>query len=67
MAFETMWIWLIPLVIWTIIWKGIGRWRAGRNDHKIWFVIMFIINSVGIIPIIYLIFIDKFFKKRKRK
>ncbi len=57
---------LIPLIIWTIIWKGIALWKAGRNDDLLWFVLIFILNTVGILPIIYIFFIQnkKIIKKR---
>lgn len=47
--------WIAVLVIWDIIWKGIGLWRSAQNGDKAWFVAMLIVNSVGILPIIYLL------------
>ena len=49
-------LWLvIPLVlIWSMAWKGIALWRAGRNDDLAWFIVLFIVNTVGILPIIYI-------------
>ncbi len=42
------------LMIWSIIWKGIALWKAGRLNQKVWFVIMLIINTAGILEIIYI-------------
>jgi hypothetical protein len=53
-------LWLIPLVIWEIVWKGIALWKAGRNNQMKWFVALLIFNTVGILPIVYL----KFFQKK---
>lgn len=54
---------VIPaLVIWEAIWKGMALWRAGRNAHLAWFVCLFIFNTLGILPIIY---IFGFSKKRE--
>ena len=49
-------LWLvIPLVVvWTMAWKGIALWKAGRNDHLAWFIVLFIVNTMGILPIIYI-------------
>jgi len=49
-------LWLvIPLVaVWSMVWKGIALWRAGRNDHLAWFIVLFIVSSLGILPIIYI-------------
>ena len=54
---------IIPLlVIWEMAWKGIALWRAGRNAHLAWFICLFIFNTLGILPIIY---IFGFSKKRE--
>lgn len=51
--------WLIPLIvilaIWDTVWKLIGMWRAGRNNHLAWFICIFIFNTIGILPIIYIL------------
>jgi hypothetical protein len=54
---------VIPaLIIWEAVWKGIALWRAGRNAHLAWFICVFIFNTLGILPIIY---IFGFSKKRQ--
>ena len=46
---------VIPLaVVWSMVWKGIALWRAGRNAHLVWFIVLFIFNTLGILPIIYI-------------
>jgi methionyl-tRNA synthetase len=62
MTFETsILFWLIPLIIWEAIWKGIALWKSGRNNQLKWFIAVLILNTVGILPIIYL----KFFQKKR--
>ncbi len=46
---------LIALAVWTIIWKGLGLWRSARNAQKWWFLAFLIINDLGILAIIYLL------------
>ncbi len=48
--------WLtIPLVlVWDAVWRGIALWRAGRNARLAWFIALLVVNSVGILPIIYI-------------
>ena len=57
--FHSMLIWLIPLIIilaiWDSVWKAIAMWKAGRNNHLAWFICLFIFNTVGILPIIYIL------------
>ena len=53
---------LIPLIIWCLCWKGFALWRAGRNNQPVWFVACLIVNTVGLLEIVYLAW---FQKKRK--
>ena len=54
---------LAVLIIWSLIWKGVALWKAARNSHTAWYVIMLIVNTVGILEIIY---IFGFSKKRQK-
>jgi hypothetical protein len=47
------------LAIWEIVWKGMALWRAGRNRQLGWFVAMLILNTVGILEIVYILFFQK--------
>jgi hypothetical protein len=51
------------LIAWDLAWRGVALWRAGRNAHLAWFICLFIFNTVGILPIIY---IFAFSEKKKR-
>ncbi len=46
---------LISLAVWELVWKGIALWKSGRNNQLGWFISLLIINSAGILPIIYLL------------
>ena len=46
---------LIPVFIWSLAWKGFALWRAARKSQKGWFVAILIVNSAGILEIIYLL------------
>ena len=43
------------LTIWEIIWKGLALWRAAKRNSKNWFVALFLLNTLGLLPIGYLI------------
>jgi predicted permease len=51
--------WFIPviliLVVWEAIWKLIALWKSARNNHLVWFILIGILNTVGILPIIYIL------------
>jgi len=46
---------IIALFVWEAVWKLIAMWRAGRNNQLAWFVCIALINTAGILPIIYLL------------
>ncbi|MDD2822569.1 MAG: DUF5652 family protein [Candidatus Daviesbacteria bacterium] len=56
-------IWLAPLALIDLILKGFALWKAGRNNHLYWFIALLFINSLGILPLIYLVFFEKKNKK----
>jgi methionyl-tRNA synthetase len=56
---------LIPLLIWSMTWKGLALWAAGKRKEKTWFIVLFLVNTVGILEIIYLL-TRKPEKKRRR-
>ena len=50
------------LVLWSSIWKGFALYRAGSLKSVPWFVVLFILNTAGILEILYLFI----FSKKKR-
>jgi len=53
-------IWIIYLLaIWTIPWKGIALWKAAKNNHRIWFIVILILNTLAILDIIFIVFFSK--------
>jgi methionyl-tRNA synthetase len=49
--------WLLGILIaWSLIWKGIALWHSARNNQTVWYVAMLILNTVGILEIVYLLF-----------
>ena len=55
-GYSTMFLpFLFVAVIWTLILKGFALWHAERCNQKWWFVALLIINTFGILEIVYLI------------
>jgi len=44
------------LILWSLVWKGIALWKAARNNDTWWYVAMLVINTVGILEIVYIFF-----------
>ena len=45
---------LAVVLIWSLVWKGLALWRAARAGSKWWFIAMLVINTVGILEILYI-------------
>jgi len=50
---------LSVLILWTLVWKGMALWKAARHGHKIWFVALLLINTAGLLEILYIYFFSK--------
>jgi len=47
------------VLFWTLVWKGIALWKAASKKQLIWFVLILIINTLGIFEIIYIFFLNR--------
>ena len=50
---------LVVLAIWEAVWKGVGLWRAGVDRNLLWFVLMFVLNTAGVLEIVYIFAISR--------
>lgn len=46
-------------VVWIMIWKGLALWRAAERSARTWFIAILVINTLGLLEIIYLFFVIK--------
>lgn len=54
---------LIPLLVWSVVWKGLALWRAARLKQPGWFIALLIINTASIFEIVYLLATNKKYKE----
>jgi hypothetical protein len=47
------------IIIWTLIWKGLALWKSVKRNDKAWFIVILIINTVGILEILYIYVFSK--------
>jgi len=56
---NTQIIWIVNLIlilaVWESVWKMIALWKSARNKELAWFICIGVINTVGILPIIYIL------------
>ena len=50
---------IIILVAWELIWRALALWRAANDKQPWWFVFILILNTAGILEILYLLFFSK--------
>jgi hypothetical protein len=52
--------WIIIIVLlWTLPWKAAALWRSARRAQLGWFLVMTVINTLGILEILYIFFFSK--------
>jgi hypothetical protein len=50
---------IIVLAIWDGVWKLIAMWKSARNGQLPWFICLAVFNTVGILPILYILLFQK--------
>ena len=53
---------VILILLWSLAWKGYSLWLSARAGSKVWFIVLLLVNTVGILDILY---IYSFRKSRK--
>ena len=56
---------LFVLAIVDLVLKGWALWRAARMSKKWWFIALLIVNSMGILPVIFLLLTNQQYQKKK--
>jgi hypothetical protein len=47
--------WIIMVIlVWSLPWKGAALWKSARMGHIGWFIVLLIINTLGILDILYI-------------
>lgn len=58
---------IVILTIWSVLWKCYSVWHAAKNGHKKWFIALVILNTIGILDMIYVFrILKKDFKTVKK-
>ena len=65
---------LVIIFIWSAVWKGIALWKAARKNHLVWFIVLLIVNTLGILEILYIFLLSEMkisehsqnFKRKKK-
>lgn len=55
----TLTVFTVVIILWSLLWKGWSLWLAARRGQKVWFGALLIINTLGLLEIIYIFAIAK--------
>ena len=58
---------LIVLALWEMALKGVALWKSARLRQPIWFVVLLVVNTIGILPILYIFIFSKISLSRRVK
>lgn len=68
LEFLTKYPWIVAVAAaWTIPWKGVALWKAANARSKVWFIIFLLVNTLGILEIIYIFVFSSLWDKNKPK
>ena len=47
------------LIIWSLVLKGLSLWKAARAGSKPWFIALLVVNTLGILELLYIFVFSK--------
>ncbi len=61
----SLWLFVV-IAIWSFVWKILGMWKSARKGSLVWFIVIALFNTMGILPILYyFVFSEMKFAKSK--
>ena len=50
---------LLLVVLWSLFWKGLALWHSAQRGEQWWFLAILVLNTAGILEIVYLFAVAK--------
>lgn len=50
---------LVILITWDSAWRLIAMWKSAKDNSVLWFVALALLNTLGILPILYIFVFSK--------
>lgn len=50
---------LAVFIVWHLFWKGLALWKSASKKHLAWFIILLMVNTIGILEIAYILYLNK--------
>lgn len=61
---DNFWLFL-AIFVFDYVLKAIALWIAARKGSKVWFVMLLILNTLGILPLFYIFYFSKHESSKK--
>jgi len=56
---------LTVIGVWALVWKGFALWKSAGKKQLVWFIVFLIVNTAGVLEIIYIFIFSKMQRKQK--
>ena len=57
----------IIILLWSIVWKLLALWKSARKGSLAWFIVLGIVNTIGILEILYIYVFSEMKSGRRAK
>ncbi|MGB9707017.1 MAG: DUF5652 family protein [Microgenomates group bacterium] len=47
------------LMMWSLFWKGLALWKSSQKRQLLWFIILLVFNTLGILEICYVFWLKR--------
>lgn len=47
------------VLVWASVWKGVALWKAVTKRQLVWFVILLLANTLGILELLYIFWLAR--------
>jgi hypothetical protein len=52
-------VFFVIILIWSQVWKFLALWKSARNNSSVWFILFALVNTMGILEILYIFVFSK--------
>ena len=66
-SYKAMLFLFVLVIVWSAIWKLMAMWKSARKGSLVWFVVLGIVNTLGILEILYIYVFSEMKTKKSTK
>jgi methionyl-tRNA synthetase len=55
---QNQWVFILAAA-WSLPWKGVSLWKAARNKQEWWFIVLLLVNTLGVLDALYIFVFSK--------